>query len=204
MSDAPPDTEELGGTGAADAAGSAERVLTPFGVAAAALGALAVVAAVLAGLIWTGHHRASADRAYEGRALLAAADWAGMLANIDTDNVEATLARLHDGTVGELNAEFEAAMRPYRDVVRRLKSHSTGQVDAVALESVHRDEADRARPPADPFPAELAGRTDTVLVVATSVADNSGGEPKTVRWLLRLGVSEVDGTPMISALEFLR
>jgi hypothetical protein len=43
-----------------------------------------------------------------------------------------------------------------------------------------------------------------VLVVATSVSENPASKPTTVRWNLRLGVSEVDGTPKISRLESLR
>ena len=44
-----------------------------------------------------------------------------------------------------------------------------------------------------------------VLVVATSVSENAGGgEPQTVRWTLRLGVSEVDGKLLISRLEPIR
>jgi hypothetical protein len=50
----------------------------------------------------------------------------------------------------------------------------------------------------------LADRTDTVLVVATSVSENAGAKPTTVRWNLRLGVSDVDGKPMISRLESVR
>jgi hypothetical protein len=50
----------------------------------------------------------------------------------------------------------------------------------------------------------LASRTDTVLVVATSVSENASGKATTVRWNLRLGVAEVDGTPRITRLESLR
>ena len=57
-------------------------------------------------------------------------------------------------------------------------------------------------PPA--LPPELAARTDTVLVVATSVSQNAAAKPTTVRWNLRLGVSDVDGKLMISRLESLR
>ena len=61
------------------------------------------------------------------------------------------------------------------------------------------------RPPAPAtLPTELASRTDTVLVVATSVSENAGGKPTTVRWNLRLGVSDVDGAAKISRLESLR
>lgn len=41
-------------------------------------------------------------------------------------------------------------------------------------------------------------------MIATSVSENSGNKPTTVRWNLRLGVSDVDGKPMISRLESLR
>ncbi|MEI7546206.1 MAG: hypothetical protein WCJ53_15445, partial [Mycobacteriaceae bacterium] len=51
---------------------------------------------------------------------------------------------------------------------------------------------------------EFSARTDTVLVIATSVSENAGNTPTTVRWNLRLGVSDIDGKPMISRLESLR
>ena len=54
------------------------------------------------------------------------------------------------------------------------------------------------------LPPDVSSRTDTVLVVATSVSENAGNKPTTVRWNLRLGVSDVDGKPMISRLESLR
>jgi hypothetical protein len=43
-----------------------------------------------------------------------------------------------------------------------------------------------------------------VMVVATSVSENSGGNPQTVHWNLRLGISDVDGKLMISRLESIR
>ncbi len=50
-----------------------------------------------------------------------------------------------------------------------------------------------------------ARRTDTVRVVATSVSENAGTEePQTVRWTLRLDVSDVDGELLISGLEPIR
>ncbi|OBJ71251.1 hypothetical protein [Mycobacterium sp. 1274756.6] len=209
MSDAE-QAEQAGTAGAEparDADGPAEppadRVFSPYGVASAALGVLAVAALVLAALIWSGHRSDDAERAYQERVLQTAADWVGLLANIDTGNVEPTLARLRDGTVGGLNAEFDSAIQPYREVVRQLASRSVGQVEAVAIESVYRGDDGRPRD-RTPLPEELAGRTDTVLVVAASIADNTAGEPRTVRWLLRLDISDVEGTPMVSGLEFLR
>jgi hypothetical protein len=91
-------------------------------------------------------------------------------------------------------------------VVERLQSRSRGEVEAVALETVHHDlDAQPGRPaPAEQLPATIARRTDTVMVVATSVSENSGGEPQTVHWNLRLGISDVDGKLMISRLESIR
>jgi hypothetical protein len=44
-----------------------------------------------------------------------------------------------------------------------------------------------------------------VLIVATSVSENAaGGKPQTVRWNLRVGVSDVDGKLLISRLEPIR
>jgi hypothetical protein len=90
--------------------------------------------------------------------------------------------------------------------VERLQSRSRGEVDAVAFESVHHDlDAQSGRPgPAEQLPASIARRTDTVMVVATSVSENAGGKPQTVHWNLRLGISDVDGKLMISRLESIR
>mgnify|MGYP007115112129 FL=1 len=122
------------------------------------------------------------------------------------DNVETSLQKLHDGTVGQLNTDFEASVQPYRDVVRTLQSQTTGQIEAVAIENVHHDldaPPGTSNPPSE-LPAGMAARTDTVLVVATSVSQNAGGQPQTVRWNLRLDVSDVDGQLLISRLESLR
>jgi hypothetical protein len=51
----------------------------------------------------------------------------------------------------------------------------------------------------------FASRTDTVMVIATSVSETAGNEkPQTVRWNLRLDVADIDGKPMISRLESVR
>lgn len=182
-------------------------VWSVFGIASAVLGVLAVAALVLTAVLWTGHRAAAGQRDYEGRAMQAAADWTGVLINMNAGNVEASLQRLRDGTVGELNSGFEASIAPYRDVVTTLKSRTVGEVESVSVEAV-RNQLDRqpGRQPTVPpaVPAEMASRNCVVLVVATSVSENAGSKPTTVRWNLRLGVSEVDGTPRISRLESVR
>lgn len=182
------------------------RIFSAYGVASAVLGALSVAAVILGAIIWSVHRDNVDERHYQGRAMQAAADWTGVLINMNTDNVDASLRRLHDGTVGELNVDFDSAMQPYRQVVQRLQSRSAGQIEAVAIEAVHHDFD--ARPgtqrPAEQLPSEVASRTDNVIVVATSVSDNVGGKPQIVHWNLRLGVSDVSGRLMISRLESIR
>lgn len=180
--------------------------ISPYGVASAVLGVLCVAAIALGSVIWSSHRSDVQERSYQSRALQAAADWTGVLINMNTENIKESLQRLHDGTVGQLNADFDSSIQPYQQVVERLQSRSRGEVDAVAFESVHHDlDAQPGRPaPAEQLPTSIARRTDTVMVVATSVSENAGGKPQTVHWNLRLGISDVDGKLMISRLESIR
>jgi hypothetical protein len=181
--------------------------ISGYGVGSAALGALCVAAIALGAAIWVAHRSDVDERGYRSRIMQAAVDWTGVLINMNTSNVAASLRRLHDGTVGELNADFDSTMQPYQQVVQRLQSTSHGQVEAVAVEGVRHDLDTQpgTRPPSpEQLPASVARRTDTVMVVATSVSENAGGKPQTVHWNLRLGVSDVDGKLMISRLESIR
>jgi hypothetical protein len=180
-----------------------------FRIGSAVLGAICVAALVLIGVLWSAHHSAEADRTRQARVLAAAADWTGVLINMNSGNVQASLERLRDGTVGELNSGFEASIAPFRKVVETLNSRTTGQVQSVSIEVFHRDpDATPGQRPEGPqsLPADLTARTDTVLVVASSVSENTGTKsaPTTVRWNLRLGVSDIDGALKISRLESLR
>jgi hypothetical protein len=179
--------------------------LSGFGVASAVLAVVALSVAVLISVMWSGHRATAAERSFQARSMQAAAEWTGVLINMNADNVEENLQRLRDGTVGELNSGFDASIAPYRDVVTTLRSRTTGEVESVSIEQIHRDPVGRPAAPAVPdLATALAARTDTVLVVATSVSQNAGTTPTTVRWNLRLGVSEVDGKLMISRLESIR
>lgn len=181
-------------------------VLTRFGIASAVLGVIAVAAVALAALIWVKHDDHTDELRYRADIMAAAAEWTGVLINMNSDTVEADVNTLHEGTVGQLNADFEASVEPYRRLVQTLQSRTTGQIDSIAVETIHHDQPgpDGARPP-QPELAEAASRTDTVIVIATSVSENAGGEePQTVRWNLRLDVSEIDGRLLISRLEPIR
>lgn len=185
---------------------AADGTISVYGIASAVLAVVAVCAVVLVALIWSGHREQSAELEHRTRVMQAAVDWTNVLINMNAGNVDASLQTLQDGTVGQLNVDFDAAVRPYREVVQTLQSRTAGQIESVAFESLHND-LDRepgSAPPAPALPAEMSARTDTVLVVASSVSENVGGKPQTVRWNLRLGVSEVDDTLLISQLESLR
>ncbi|OBJ40660.1 hypothetical protein [Mycobacterium colombiense] len=189
-----------------DESESAE-VFSHYGIASAVLGVLSVAAVVLGFLIWSDHRDQVAERGYLSRAMQTAADWANVLINMNSGNVDASLQRLHDGTVGELNTDFDAAVQPYKAVVEKLQSKSAGRIEAVAIETVHHDldtQPGVSRPVVTTKLPPFASRTDSVMVIATSVSENVGAKPQTVHWSLRLDVSDVDGKQMISGLGSIR
>jgi hypothetical protein len=184
------------------------RVFSGFGIGSTVLGVLAVAAVVLGALIWTQHRSDVDELHYRTRVMQAAADWTSVLVNMNKDSVEASLHQLHEGTVGQLNADFDATVEPYRKLVQTLQARTTGQVDSVAVESLHHAKPGPSGAPPPQQQPELsasASRTDTVMVVATSVSETAGAaKPQTVRWTLRLDVSDVDGELLISRLEPIR
>jgi hypothetical protein len=180
--------------------------LSGYGIGSAVLGVISVAAVVLAVLMWTGHRHDVADRVYQTRVLQAAADWTGVLINMNSGTVTQSMTTLHDGTIGQLNANFETAVEPFSQVVQKLQSQTVGQVESVAIESLfHASPGDAGLAPVPPPElATVASRTDNVIVVATSVSQNVGAKPLTVHWTLRLAVSDVDGKLLISRLETIR
>jgi hypothetical protein len=183
-------------------------VFTSYGIGSAVLGVIAVAAIALAALIWTQHRSDVDELRYRTRVMQGAADWTSVLINMNKDTVEADLNKLHEGTVGQLNADFDATVQPYRQLVQTLQARTTGQIDSVAVESIHHAQpGPNGAPSPTPQPelSAFASRTDTVMVVATSVSETAGADkPQTVRWTLRLDVSDVDGKLMISRLEPIR
>lgn len=183
------------------------RVLSAYGVVSAALGVVSVAAVVVCVILWSGHRSDADERGYQTRAKKAAAEWAQVLTNMNKDNLEASLRRLHEDTAGGLNAGFDAAVQPYRDLVQRLGSQSASRVESVAIAAVQHDLGDPAgtsSPAPAAAPAAVGTRTDTVQVVATSVIGDPGGKPQTVNWNLLVDVSDVHGTLLISGLKALR
>ncbi|OBB66455.1 hypothetical protein [Mycobacterium sp. 852014-50255_SCH5639931] len=182
-------------------------MFSPYGIASAVLGVLSVAAIVFGFFLWSGHRDDTAERRYLTRVMQTAADWTGVLINMNSGNVDSSLQRLHDGTVGELNTDFDAAMQPYRQVVEKLQSKSAGRIDAVAVETVRHDldtQPGVSRPVVTTKLPPFASRLESVMLVATSVSENAGAKPQTVHWNLRLDVVNVDGKLMISGLESIR
>jgi len=178
---------------------SSSGLFSRLGLVSALLGVIAVAGLVFSLITWSVHRDDVNERGYRSRVLQTAASWTSVLINLNAENVEKGMARLRDKTVGELKSEFDAALAPYRDVVQRIESRSSGRIEAVAIELQHIDD-----PNAGAEQASGPGRTDPVMVIATSVAENVGGRPQTVHWALRLDVSDVDGNLMISRLRSIR
>ncbi len=189
----------------ADAAAADDRrpAFSGFGIASAALGLVCVAAIVLTSLIWSAHHDDQDDLNHQARVMQVALNWAGVLINMNKDNVEPSVAKLHEGTVGTLNTDLDKVIEPFTNLVKTLQLQTTGQVDAVAIESVH-PKRQPGTPPPDETLGGLASRTDTVLIIATLTAENAGGKRPPTSLNLRVGVSDVDGQLLISNLELLR
>jgi len=182
-----------------------DRIFSPYGIASAVLGAVAVVAVVLATWVYLGHRADNKERAHEAQAMKAAAEWSSLLINMTKDNVAVNVPKLHEGTVGQLNADFDATVAPFTQLVQKLQSQTSGQIESVALETLHHTPpGEQGKPPVQPELAAISSDTTTVLVIATSVSQNAGAKPQTVRWRLRLGVADVGGKMLISRLETLR
>jgi hypothetical protein len=176
-------------------------VFSRYGIVSALLALITVAAIAAGGVIWSTHRHAEDTRAHQSDVLQAAAAWTTVLINMNADNVEASMAQLRDGTVGELNSGFDRNMAPYRELMQKLKTRTSGQIDAVALETVHNAPAQNR---GETLVDDAATSNDTVRGAARSVSDSAAGKGNTIGWLLRLGVVDVDGTLMISSLETLR
>ena len=177
-------------------AGAAAALPSGKVIVAAAFAVPPLVAAVLAGVVFSAHDRYQHTLNTELSAAQAAVDWTGTLINLNNDNIDTGLAKLRDDTIGDLNSHFQASIAPERDALRSLQARSQGHIRSVSIESVHHDpDTDRAA---------QAPRNATVLIVATSVGDDASGAPHTIEWNLRIGVIDVDGRLLISQLEPIR
>jgi hypothetical protein len=169
-------------------------VIRGHAAATAVLAAVAVVAVVVTAVMWSTQRDERNDLSTQARVTRAAADWAEVLINLTDENGNAGVQKLRDNTTGDLRAQFDAVLQRYRDEVRTLSLPINGQINSVALESIH--ERVTAKPNAPPTQGG-----DTVLVVGTTQGKDSGGTAHTIRWYLRIGVTDVSGKLLISSLE---
>lgn len=203
--DADAPTREVPADEPADAQPSGGPLFSAYGLVSTLLGLVSVAAVVFGLITWSMHRDDEQERKYRSGVLQTAASWTSVLINLNAENVDKGMQRLHDKTVGQLNSEFEATVQPYREVVQRIQSRSTGRIEAVAIASMRNDPESNADTDADgKSPAPGAGRTDPVVVIATSIAENVGGKPQTVHWALELDVTDVDGRMLISRLRSIR
>ncbi len=99
--------------------------------------------------------------------MLTAAEWTAVLINMNADNIDASLQRLHDGTVGQLNTDFDAVVQRVVEKLRTQQRRDRGG----SVDTVHRElDLVRCRPTGvttkvPPF----ATRTDSVLLMRRSV-----------------------------------
>ena len=139
----------------------------------------------------------------------AAADWTGVLINMNKDNVDASLQKLHDGTVGELNADFEATDRalPRGGAEAAVADRRAGS-SRWPSRSVHHDldtaPGARRRSLTPELPPDGRAHRHGACWSPRRSARTPAAKPQTVRWNLRLDVSDVDGKLMISRLESMR
>lgn len=192
--------------GDAGSGSSSRPVFSVYGWVSVLLGLVAVAAVVAGSIAWSLHRSDVDERGYRGRVLQSAASWTSVLINLNAENVEKGMERLHNKTAGQLHSEFDSVVQPYRDVVQRIQSRSTGRIEAVAIESLQKDPGPEsgAENTAKQAPPPGARRTDPVVVIATSIAENVGGKPQTVHWALQLDVSDIDGQMLISGLRSIR
>jgi hypothetical protein len=159
-----------------------------YGVATTVLGLVAVVAVVVTVVMWSQNRQARSELSDQGRVLRAAAEWVAVLVNPSEAAGPAAVDKLRDNTTGDLRRNFTTVMQPYLSAMQPLNAPITGEINSVSLESVH--------PPTAGAPSP-----DTVLVVATT----NGAEPhaalQTVRWYLRVGITNSGGRLLISNLD---
>lgn len=170
-----------------------------YGIASAVLGIVSVVAVVLGLLIWSEHRDNVDEHHYQGRVLRTAAGWTTALISVNSEDLHAGMERLHEKTTGELHVDFDTAIAPIRENLGKLNSRSIGRIESLAIETLHKD-LEGAPAGADRQPPPDAARTDTVLVVATSLAENPAAKIKGVRWQLYVDVSKVGDDLLISRL----
>ena len=150
---------------------SRDRVVLMVGLA------VVVVLAVLGG--WVGYRAYQTHQTQPQRELFLDAGKRGAqnLTSIDYNQADADVKRVLDSATGKFYDDFNRRAPSFTDVVKQVKSKSTGTVTAAGVESISGDSAE-------------------VLVAVTVNTEVSGGPPQPVRaFRMRLTVQKVAATP---------
>lgn len=179
------------------------KILSAHGIVSAGLGVVMIASLIVCSFFWSSHRSDIDEHSYQTQARKTAADWALVLTNMNNDNLDASLRRLRDGTAGQLKSDFDSAMQPFREMVRRLPLHSVSQIESVVIQAVHHDLGSvGTSPSATPQSprSEIGARTDTIQLEATSIRGAAGAQPQMVYWNLLIDVSDVNGILSVTRL----
>ena len=108
------------------------------------------------------------------------------LTTIDFNHADADVQRVLDSATGTFYDDFNRRAPSFTDVVKQVKSKSTGTVTEAGVESI-------------------AGDTGKVLVAVTVNTEVADGPPQPVRaFRMRLTVQKVGGDAKVSKVEFVQ
>lgn len=182
---------------------AANPMFSGYGIASTILVAASVALVVMGACVWSAHRADVSERRYEARIMISAAEWTRTLISTTGGDLDANFRHLRERTTGALNADFDAKLQPYRELLHK-HVHSVGRIEAVAIEPPQsrseNDAATRESAPPAPAPPSQATRTDTVMVIAASVSQDGSPKPQRRPWNLLLDVSNVGGKPLISRM----
>lgn len=156
----------------------------PKRVAAIAGAAMIVALGAVAG--WLGLQLQHAQQTTDQRAeyLQAARQGAVNLTTIDWQQVDGDVKRIVDNATGTFYDDFSKRSQPFIDVVKQVKSKTTGTVTMAGLESMSGDQAQ-------------------ALVAVTVETTNTGApQPTTKAWRMRIDVQKVGNDVKVANVEF--
>ncbi|MEZ0051624.1 Mce-associated membrane protein [Mycobacterium sp. MAA66] len=151
---------------------------------------IGVVAVVVLGALagWVGYRAYHEHQTQPPRELFLEAGRRGAqsLTTIDYNQVDADVKRVLDTATGTFYDDFNRRAASFTDVVKQLKSKSTGTITEAAVEST-------------------SGDTAKVLVAVTVNTEVADGPPQPVRaFRMRLTVQKVGADAKVSNVEFVQ
>ncbi|MGB8407021.1 MAG: Mce protein [Mycobacterium sp.] len=151
---------------------------------------IGVVAVVVLGALagWVGYRGYHEHQTQPPRELFLEAGRRGAqsLTTIDYNQVDADVKRVLDTATGTFYDDFNRRAASFADVVKQLKSKSTGTITEAAVEST-------------------SGDTAKVLVAVTVDTEVADGPPQPVRaFRMRLTVQKVGADAKVSNVEFVQ